>query len=534
MADGKKSTVPIRTQLREMHPRFWIANGSEAFERFAFFGVRAVVVIYMAGEFSVLELSNTEKGIILGIWAVVQCLLPMVSGGYTESYGYRKSLVVAFTLNFCGYLLMPNIVPLAGQSHALRFLLMLVAAVLVGAGTAIFKPAVQGAVAKGLNERNSSLGFGIFYWMVNIGGFFGPLIGMGLRGDPKVNPTWDYVFYSAAAMTVFNLVYCLVLFREPKRDPKAREKSPRQVFVDTISQLWNDKRLLRILLVISGFWLMFMQLWDTLPNFITEWVNTKDFGAILEKEPTGIVSWSKQIGLNLLNEDGSAKQEALIDIDAFTIILFVIPLSWVFGRFRMMFTLVVGMAISLVGFVMAGMGSTGNFVAFFIFVFAVGEILCGPKFNEYVGMTAPPDKKAQYMGYMNMPFAFGWAFGNFLSGPLYDVFSSKTVLARQYLVEQLGFSAEAVEQIGDKKIVSFLADKLGSVTSEEATKVLWEAYNPWVLWFFLGGVGLLSLIGMIIIYFKTPSSQDKKDDGKPESDETPESDGKLEPDGVGD
>ena len=165
-----KVKVPVITQVRQMGSMFWIANGSEAFERLAFFGVRAVLPLYMFGNDSVLHLSMTEKGIIFGVWALIQCLLPMVSGGYTEAYGYRKSLVIAFGLNTLGYLLMANIVTLAGDSHLGCFGLMMAAACLVGTGTAIFKPPVQGMVAKTLNEGNSSLGFGIFYWIVNIGG----------------------------------------------------------------------------------------------------------------------------------------------------------------------------------------------------------------------------------------------------------------------------------------------------------------------------------------------------------------------------
>ncbi len=169
-----KAKVPVITQVRQMGAMFWIANGSEAFERLAFFGVRAVLPLYMFGNDSALHLSMTEKGIIFGVWALIQCLLPMVSGGYTEAYGYRKSLVIAFGLNTLGYMLMANVVALAGDSHWGCFSLMMAAACLVGTGTAIFKPPVQGMVAKSLNDGNSSLGFGIFYWIVNIGGASAP------------------------------------------------------------------------------------------------------------------------------------------------------------------------------------------------------------------------------------------------------------------------------------------------------------------------------------------------------------------------
>ena len=180
-----KEKVPAIAQVRQMGSMFWIANGSEALERLAFFGVRAVLPLYMFGSDSVLHLSMTEKGIIFGVWALIQCLLPMVSGGYTEAYGYRKSLVIAFGLNTLGYILMANIVTLAGDSHWGCLSLMMASACMVGTGTAIFKPPVQGMVAKTLNEGNSSLGFGIFYWIVNVGGALAPTIAAAIRGTQE-------------------------------------------------------------------------------------------------------------------------------------------------------------------------------------------------------------------------------------------------------------------------------------------------------------------------------------------------------------
>ena len=485
-----KEKVPVITQVRQMGSMFWIANGSEAFERLAFFGVRAVLPLYMFGNDSVLHLSMTEKGIIFGVWALIQCLLPMVSGGYTEAYGYRKSLMIAFGLNTLGYILMANIVTLAGDSHWGCFSLMMAAACMVGTGTAIFKPPVQGMVAKTLNEGNSSLGFGIFYWIVNIGGALAPTIAASIRGTEE-NPTWGNVFYGAAIVSVINLLYCLILFIEPEKDEAKAGQSPITVFTETMKQLWQDQPMFRFLLVISGFWLMFMQLWDLLPNFINEWVDARDVGRAL----TYLLGSSAKA---VLTADGALKPEMLINIDSVTIILLVLPLTWFLGRYSMLFSLLLGMAIAMVGFLGAGLGHTGYLVALFIFIFAIGEIICSPKFSEYVGMSAPPDKKAQYMGYSNMPFAFGWFIGNIISGPLYDTFSSKTQLAGRYLTEQLGMSPAALKALGDKEILSTLAAKLG-VDQYAATEILWQTYHPWVIWIILGSVGLASLIGMVLM-----------------------------------
>ena len=490
MSDEPKARVPVREQLKGMDRNFWVANVIEAGERLAFFGVRAIVGLYMVGPISVIGLSMTEKGIIFGVWALIQCLLPMVSGGYTDSYGYKKSLYVAFAINISGYVLMAN---------ATTFWSMMMAAILVGTGTAIFKPPVQGAVAKALNEGNSGLGFGIFYWIVNIGGFLAPMAASALRGN-ETSPTWSHVFYGAAIVTAINYLPAIFLFREPERDKEAKDKKPLEVFTDTMVVLWNDKSMLRFLLIISGFWFMFMQLWDLLPNFIIEWVDARDVGGVL-------TSLLGDGAARFLAEDGAAKPEMLINIDSAAIILFVLPISWFFGKYKMIIALVTGMAIGLVGFVGAGLFQAGAMCALMIFVFAVGEMVCSPKFSEYIGMTAPPDKKALYMGYSNIPFAFGWAGGNFLAGPLYDAFSSRELMARRYLVDQFGMSAEAAEQLDKGQLLETIASKMGGdATSYDAVSALWNAYNPWIVWVILGAVGLVSVVGMIMNYRRAQQS----------------------------
>ena len=347
-----KEKVPAITQVRQMGSMFWIANGSEALERLAFFGVRAVLPLYMVGADSVLNLTMTDRGNILGVWAVIQCLLPMVTGGFAETYGYRKSLVAAFSINTLGYILMANVATLAGESHPRRLGLMMAAACIVATGTAIFKPPVQGMVAKTLNEGNSSLGFGIFYWIVNIGGAVGPTIAAAIRGTEKA-PTWGNVFYGAAIVSVINLVYCLLFFVEPEKDESKAGQNPIMVFTKIMKQLWQDKALLRFLLVISGFWLMFMQIWDLLPNFIEQWVDARDVGNAL----SSLMGKSVE---SLLTADGALKPEMLINIDSITIILLVLPLTWFLGRYSMLFSLLLGMAIAIVGFVGIGFSQTGG------------------------------------------------------------------------------------------------------------------------------------------------------------------------------
>jgi MFS family permease len=263
--------------------------------------------------------------------------------------------------------------------------------------------------------------------------------------------------------------------------------------VETLAILWNDKMTLLFLLIVSGFWLMFMQLWDLLPNFLDEWVDRRSVG-----------NWLSQFSIfkSFLESDNSLKPEMIINIDSAAIICLVLPLSALFARFRMMTALILGMVISVIGFVMTGMFTSGLMACIAVFIFAIGEIICSPKFDEYIGMTAPEDKKAIYMGFVNIPFAIGWALGNFLSGPLYETFSSKPMLAKKYLIEQ-GVDPTSLNEITADELMQKLQTVTNTSDAFEATHVLWETYTPWIVWIILGSIGFASMVGMIVFYYKS-------------------------------
>jgi len=522
--------LSLSQQIKRLPANFWVAILMEMFERLAFFGVRAIAPLFLVASINEngLGLTYTEKGIIYTVWALFQCLVPMVSGGYTDHYGYRKSLVVAFFLNIAGYITM---------AMSTGFWSFMLAALLVANGTAIFKPPTHGTIAASTDEKNSSVGWGLFYWIVNVGGALAPFLAAQLRGETN----WRLVFYGAAVVTACNFIPALFLYREPDRE-KGERKSPVAVFAETLKTLKNVRFLL-FLAIFSGFWLMFMQLWDTLPNFIDEWVNTRDVAPWFLKIP-----W---VGDGMVLESGHVKPEMIINIDAVSIILFMIPIAWLTGKINPMTSIILGMIISVVGFIGTGGTNIGYVAAGMVFLFSLGEMACSPKFSEYVGLIAPPGKKALFMGYSNIPFAVGWAFGNLVAGKLYDSLASKINFARMYLVDELGLPAEWV--MDDEKLPSDLvmevmtarmdgvpADQVMSVASvtarqltelretsglsseeisqrsadataplealthtttmDQATQILWDLHNPTLVWWVLGGIGLVATIGMIVFY----------------------------------
>ena len=230
----------------------------EMFERFAYYGVRTVLPTYMVLSISQggPEFSHTEKGIIYMWWAALQSWLPVLFGGYADRYGYKNTIAVSIALKVAGYLVM---------AHMLSFWGFFAGCMLLATGTALFKPGVQGTLANVMPEKNASVGWGIFYQLVNIGGFLGPVLAGVLR-----LMDWQYVFYSCAGIVSLNYLMLLTYKDPAPADGKKDERPPLQVLAQTFRGLVRPKVLVFIVLF-SGFWFMFNQIFDILPNFLDDW-----------------------------------------------------------------------------------------------------------------------------------------------------------------------------------------------------------------------------------------------------------------------
>ncbi len=249
-------------QILSLDTRFWVVNVMELFERLAYYGVRAVIAIYMVlpKELGGPELTHIEKGTIFLWWAGLQSILPMFTGGYADRYGHKKTIVVAIIIKVIGYIMMAQFMSFWGFFTGCMFL---------ATGTAIFKPGVQGTLATTLKGANASMGWGLFYQLVNIGGFLGPVLAGVLR-----ILDWKYVFYSCAIIVTINFLW-LPFYKDPSKEFKF-DKSMEdflKVFFTSVLGIFKP-RVFFFCLAFSGFWLMFNQVFDLLPNMIDDWVDS--------------------------------------------------------------------------------------------------------------------------------------------------------------------------------------------------------------------------------------------------------------------
>ncbi len=456
-------------QLTSLPRPYWMVNIMEMLERLAYYGVRVVIPIYIAqaDEPGGLHFSQADKGIIFAVWALVQSLVPLVSGGFADRYGFKRTIAASVAIKVIGYLLM------ATQREFYPFL---VGCCILAVGTGIFKPGVQGTMCQVLSRKNSSVGWGTFYQLVNIGGFLGPPLAHFLYGV-----SWPTVFYGCAVIVSLNFLM-LLTYKEVSAGGE-QTGSPVHVFWITARNLVNI-RLITFIIIMSGFWLMFMQLFDMLPNFIVDWVDSSKLVAALHL-PEFMLQINSIRGPQLA-------QEWMININPGLIIIAVVFISYLVARMRRVLSISMGIAIASVGLVLAGFTTSGLLCLMGILVFSVGEMLSSPKMNEYLGVIAPPGQKGLYMGYANVPVAVGWAYGSLLGGQVYGRMGDKANLALDYLADNLGMTV-----ISRTNAMNRLMEATG-LNAVDATNMLWAAYHPYKLWYQFAFIGLVSALGMLL------------------------------------
>ncbi len=412
-----------------------------------------VIPIYIAqaDEAGGLHFTQADKGFIFMWWALIQSVLPVFTGGFADRYGYKKQIVIAIALKALGYSIM------ATQRDFWPFF---TGCMLLAAGTAVFKPPIQGTFVRTLDDSTSGAGWGYFYMVVNIGGFLGPPLAHFLYGY-----SWPAVFYGCAILVCFNLPM-LLTYRDPGSGD-AGTSTPWGVIKLTAKHLVNAK-LLAFILIMSAFWAGAMQLFDMLPNFIVDWVDSSSLAARLPSFMLARNTPTPQVA-----------QEWIINLNPLLIIFFVAPLSWFVNRkMSRLNSMLAGIIISGAGIFVAGSGMTVLFCLAGIALFSVGEMLSSPKMNEYLGVIAPENAKALYMGYANIPLAVGWAYGSFLAGKVYEASGEKASLALRYLGEVLALSPLPQRTDAFPRL-----RELTGLGHDEATRLLWDAYHPGSVWY---------------------------------------------------
>jgi proton-dependent oligopeptide transporter, POT family len=374
---------------------FWVANFTEIFERLAYYAMGAVLAIYLSEQ---LHFSSVLTGTLLGIAGFVVYALSIVAGSLADRFGFRRTLMCAYLVLTIGYFLLSSIEStwMAPLRRAIgdRWLVSIV--LLVPAlGPGMVKPSVAGTTARASRENVRSLGYSIYYTLVNIGGALGPLIAWLIR-EPLHLGIRNVFRVSAAS--VFGMFWVTLLFyREPSATEDAKVESAWTALTNIFIVLGNV-RYVTFLLISSGFYVMYWQMWITLPIFMRKYV------------------------------DPQAAVDKLLSIEAFTVIACQILVTYLTRKIPAVQTIALGFLISALSWTLLAVRPAVSMMSLMLVILALGELTQASRYYEYCSRLAPPDQQGLYMGYAFLPIAIGYAIAGPLGGYLLSYFGE--VLAR--------------------------------------------------------------------------------------------------------
>ncbi len=509
--------MPMKKTLRTFPGTYWVVIMFEFFERGAYYGMMSFLSVYLTEN---LGFAKESVGIIKGTIQPLLYFLPILSGAIADRFGYRRTLMIAFSLLGGGYFLTSQM-----TSYSAVFLSLVV----MGLGAGTFKPIISGTIARTTSEENSTMGFGIYYWSINLGAFLFPLILVPwLKNSPVFGPKW--VIIASAICTGAMILPTIFIFHEPPQDKSAAKKKAANMlqtladafeivyspfvliyqamrrtvstklivggvtallaiagvyllftfahlltmyvvllFLASLLTMWlqrsyqqgtamakavrigiillvcvvlwllpsasffarlimtiiyltvlslffidfddlpkfkDHSHFLLMIFIYSGFWVLYFQMFDSVLWYVNDYVDASTLDRFIN-------------GLFMNKINFKFDVEHVTVINAGTIILLQIIISNIVKNIKALPTMVAGIAMGTLG--MAILAISSNIWIFIagIFMFSIGEMTAHPKFFSYVGLTAPKDRVATYMGYIFLYGVIGSSIGAVLGANLY-------------------------------------------------------------------------------------------------------------------
>lgn len=368
---------------------FWLANVMELCERAAYYGFFILLTVYLT---DLVGFSDLWGNTIAGGFAAFVYLLPPFSGAISDRIGFKNGLILAFGLLAIGYFFLGVFLT---KAAVLIFLTVLVV------GASFIKPLITGTVAKVSNEANRARAFSLFYWIVNIGAFSGKTVVPWIRRGLGL----EYINFFSSAMCVLALIFALFFFKE------IESKEERKSLTEVTLALWKiitNARLIILIIIISGFWLIQGQLYASMPKYV----------------------------LRMVGE--SANPSWLANVNPFIVVVFVVGVTQMMRKTKAVSSMFIGMLIMPLSAFSMSLGPwlesiTGNEIGFIggiifhpltvmmiigISLQGLAECFISPRFLEYFSFQAPKGEEGTYLGFSHLHSFISYLAGGVISGLL--------------------------------------------------------------------------------------------------------------------
>ena len=362
---------------------FWVANISEIFERLSYYAVFAVLTRYLH---EALQFPSEQASSLGGFFGAGVWVMAIFGGAVADRIGFRRALSLAyFILSFAYFMVgsiaapwlapVRSVIPIGLLAGIILFLPAL--------GVALVKPSVVGTIARASKENVRSIGYSIYYTLVNIGSFLGPFLAGWIHSRMRV----ENVFRLAALSVFVMFIGVLIFFREPRRVGEEQVPTLAQVGRNLLTVLGNFRFVL-FLLIFSGYWIVFWQQYLILPIFIHDYV------------------------------DPNANTELILIADPLIVITLTVAVNALTRRISSFRAITLGTLITALGWLVLVFHPRVWTAVVALMIVALGEIIQSPRYYEYISRLAPPGQQGTYMGFAFLPIGIGSLIGGKFGGIL--------------------------------------------------------------------------------------------------------------------
>lgn len=375
---------------------FWVANGMELFERLAYYGQATILSVFLRDH---LKFDEVQAGQLSSIFGGLIYFLPIFAGALADKFGFKKAFSFAFFVLAIGYFLIGSTGMSAFSSwyeNKNLFPLLSVILIFTAIGGSFIKPSVLGTVALTTTPETKSLGYAIYYWLVNMGAAIGPFLAYLVRDSFGI----EFVYLVSAISCALMFLVTIFVFKEPE----AKLNEERESLLQVVKNLWTvvkNIKFMIFLLIFALYWIVFWEFFIVIPFYISDYISPE------------------------------APIELVLSTGAWTIILLQIPINRLTKNIPTPTAIMIGFVFAalswfLLYFVtLAGTIVGLGFIIATIFIFSVGEQTQAPRFYEYLADLAPKGQAALFQGFAFLPIAIAWLLGGTFGGWLYHTFGTK-------------------------------------------------------------------------------------------------------------